>query len=123
MPREFSRHQRLGPQILRTLNELVARESRDPRLRGVSLTAVDLSRDISVARVYFSLLDPDADPGAAADGLASAAGFLRTRLGESLTVRRVPELRFAHDVSIAHGAEISQLIDRARSQDPSDGQE
>ena len=123
MPREFSRHQRLGAQIQRTLNELVSRESRDPRLRGVTLTAVDLSKDLSVARVYFSLLDPDGDSAAAAEGLTSAAGFLRSRLGESLKVRRVPELRFARDESIAHGAEISQLIDRARSQDSSGGQE
>ena len=120
MPREFSRHQRLGPQILRTLNELVTRESRDPRLLGVSLTAVELSRDISVAKVYFSLLNPDDDPGAATAGLTSAAGFLRSRLGKSLSVRRVPELRFVHDESMARGAEIGQLIDRARSSDERD---
>ena len=115
MPREFARHQRLGSQILRTLNELVQRESKDPRLVGVSLSAVELSRDLGVATVYFSLLDPDASLAGAAAGLARAAGFLRSKLGASLDIRRVPELRFVHDDSIAHGAEMSRLIDAANA--------
>jgi ribosome-binding factor A len=101
--------------MLRTLNELVRFESKDPRLAGVSLTAVDLSRDLSVARVYFSQMNPDADVLEAQQGLDRAAGFLRSKLGSSLQIRRVPELRFVHDDSIAHGAEISQLIDSANS--------
>ena len=99
--------------MLRSLNSLLRFESKDPRLSGVSLTAVDLSRDLSVARVYFSMLNPDDDPGPAQDGLERAAGFLRSKLGSELTVRHVPELRFHHDDSIAHGAEISRLIDNA----------
>ncbi len=120
MPREFSRHQRLASQMLRTLNELIRFESKDPRLAGVSLTAVDLSKDLSVARVYFSQMNPDAEPADAAEGLQRAAGFLRSRLGSSIKVRKVPELRFAHDDSIAQGAEISRLIDIANNPADSD---
>ena len=117
MPREFSRHQRLGTQVLRTLSELLRFESKDPALVDVSLTAIELSRDLSVARVYFSLLNPDDDPAPALEGLRRAAGFLRSKLGSSLNVRHVPELRFLHDDSIAHGAEITRLIDDAASAD------
>ena len=113
MAREFSRNQRLGNQVLRTLNELLRFETKDPRLQLVSLSSVDLSRDLSIARVYFSMLDPDADPQPALDGLQRASGFLRSKLGKQLQVRHVPELRFAHDDSIAHGAEITRLIDDA----------
>jgi len=113
MPREFSRHQRLGAQMLRSLSELLRFETKDPALAEISLTAVELSRDLSVARVYFSMLKPDADPQSALDGLKRAAGFLRSKLGAALMVRHVPELRFVHDDSIAHGAEISRLIDDA----------
>jgi ribosome-binding factor A len=113
MPREFSRNKRLGSQMLRVLSELLRFESKDPGLAGVSLTAVELSRDLSVARVYFSLLNPDDDPQPALDALDRAAGFLRSKLGRELQVRHVPELRFQHDDSIAHGAEISRLIDDA----------
>jgi ribosome-binding factor A len=117
MPREFSRNQRLGNQVLRTLNELLRFETKDPRLEGVSLTAVDLSRDLSVARVYFSLLDPNGDPARVQAGLEKAAGFLRGRLGRAIQVRHVPELRFEHDDSAAEGQRISDLIDDALKSD------
>ncbi len=113
MPREFSRNQRLGNEILRTLSEVLRAETKDPRLQDVSLTSVDLSRDLGVARVYFSLLDPDADPQPVIDGLKSAAGFLRGRLGRELLVRHVPELRFLHDDSAERAAHISRIIDAA----------
>ncbi len=106
--------------MLRVLNELVRFESKDPRLNGVSLTAIELARDLGVARVYFSQMDPAEDPAAAQTGLERAAGFLRSKLGSSLKIRRVPELRFVHDDSIAHGAEISQLIDQANARDDTD---
>ena len=119
MPREFSRHQRLGSELLRTLSELLRFETKDPRLKDVSLTDVELSRDLSVAMVYFSTLDPDADPGPVLEGLARATGFLRRRLGAELKVRHVPELRFRHDDSAEQGARISQLIDGALRSDDS----
>lgn len=110
MPREFSRNKRLGNQVLRTLNELLRFETKDPRLAGVSLSAVDLSRDLSVAQVYFSTLDPEADPVPVQKGLEKATGFLRSRLGREIKIRHVPELRFAHDDSAAEGQRIADLI-------------
>lgn len=117
MPREFSRHQRLGNQVLRTLNELLRAEVKDPRVAGVTLTSVDLSRDLSVARVYFSLLDPEAETAPALEGLHSAGGFLRSRLGHAIKIRHVPELRFLHDDSAAEGVRLTGLIDRAVAAD------
>ena len=99
--------------MLRSLSELLRFETKDPGLADVSLTAVDLSKDLSVARIYFSLLNPDDDPQPALDGLQRAAGFLRSKLGSTLTVRHMPELRFVHDDSIAHGVAITRLIDEA----------
>ena len=113
MSREFSRNQRLSTQLLRTLSELLRFETKDPRLAGVSLTSLDLTRDLSIARVYFSTLDPDADPQPVQDGLNSAAGFLRSQLGKAIKVRHVPELRFLHDDSAAVGEHIDHLIDAA----------
>ncbi len=117
MPREFSRNQRLGAQLQRSLSELIRFETKDPGLVNVSLTIVELSKDLSVAKIYFSLLNPDDDPQPALEGLQRASGFLRRRLGNELSVRHVPELRFVHDDSVAHGAEISRLIDNAISAD------
>ncbi len=113
MPREFSRNQRLGNQVLRTLSELLRFETKDPRLQNVSLTAVDLTRDLSVAKVYFSLMDPNQDPLLVAEGLDAASGFLRRKLGSAIKIRHVPELRFAHDDSAAEAVRIGRLIDIA----------
>ncbi len=113
MPREFSRNQRLATQILRTLSELLRFETKDPRLKDISLTGVDLSRDLSVARVYFSLLNPDADVVPVIEGLGKASGFLRGKLGGAIKVRHVPELRWVHDDSAEQSAKISELIDGA----------
>ena len=109
--------------MLRTLNELLRFDSKDPRVAGVSLTAIELARDLSVARVYFSLMDPSAEPAEAGEGLARAAGFLRSKLGGALQIRKVPELRFIHDDSVAHAVEISRLIDDANRSSDADGQE
>jgi ribosome-binding factor A len=111
MPREFSRNQRLGNQVMRSLSELLRFETKDPRLQNVSLTSVDLSRDLSVARVYFSLMDPNDDPAPVAEGLEAASGFLRRKLGSAIKIRHVPELRFHHDDSAAEAVRIGHLID------------
>lgn len=117
MHREFSRSQRVEQQIQRTLGELLLLEVKDPRVRGVSVSAVEVSRDLGVAQVWISLLEPDADPEQALVGLRAAGGFLRAQLGKRLSLRRVPELRFGHDSSIRRGSELGQLIDEARRRD------
>ena len=109
MPREFSRNQRLGNQVLRTLNELLRFETKDPRLQMVSLNTIELSRDLSVARIHFSMLDPDGDPAPVLEGLQRAS----SRLGREVKIRHVPELRFSHDDSAAEAQRISSLIDAA----------
>lgn len=123
MPREFSRSKRLGNEVLRTLNELVRFETKDPRLKMVSLSSLDLSRDLSVARVYFSLLDPNGDPAPVQEGLERASGFLRSRLGREIKIRHVPELRFAHDDSAAEAQRMSTLIEKALDSDQNNEQQ
>ena len=70
MPREFSRKQRMATQVLRILSELLRFEVKDPGLDGVSLTGVEMTRDVSVAKVYFSLLNPEDDPISALQGFS-----------------------------------------------------
>ncbi|MEO0575175.1 MAG: 30S ribosome-binding factor RbfA [Pseudomonadota bacterium] len=120
MAREFARHSRIAGQMLRILNELLRFQSKDPRLDGVSITNVDLTRDLSVARVYFATLDPAADPEPALEGLQRASGFLRSKLGRELKIRHIPELRFSHDDSVARGFHISALIAGSVSADDSE---
>ena len=91
MPKEFSRNQRLGAQILRSLSELLRLETKDPALSMISLTVVELTRDLSVAKIHFSLLNPDDDPQPAIDGFKRASGLLLGKLARMLKVSQGPE--------------------------------
>ncbi|MBN1238573.1 MAG: 30S ribosome-binding factor RbfA [Gammaproteobacteria bacterium] len=111
MPREFTRKQRVGAEIQRLLNELLRVEVKDPRLDGVTVNDVELSGDLGVAKVYYGTLYPDEDATEAQQAFASATGFLRSRVGQALRLRRVPELHFIRDTSAKRGLELSRLLD------------
>jgi ribosome-binding factor A len=117
MPREFSRSRRVGEQMQRLLGEILLRDVKDPRAHGVSVTAVEVSRYLSHATVWFGLLDPAADPAPASAALASAAGLIRGKLGRAMYIRQVPALHFKHDESLERGARLSDLINRAVASD------
>lgn len=122
MAKEFSRTRRVGEQMQRDLAELIHRELKDPRIGFVTISAVEVSRDLEHAKVFVSLLgEGDIDETLAA--LTHAAGFLRRELGRRMTTRTVPRLRFVHDTSIAEGNRLSSLIDEAVRRDRNQGNE
>lgn len=123
MSREFGRSRRVAEQMRRNLSEIIRREIKDPRLQFLTITEVELSGDMSHARVYFSLLDPDHDPRAASEALQRAAGFMRRQLGRGMRVRQVPQLHFMHDESLARGARLTALIDDVVSPDKQAGED
>lgn len=120
MPKEFPRSRRVEEQIQRVLGDAIRAQARDPRLRGVILTDVRVSRDLSVARVYYSVLDPTTGGADPQPGLDAATGFLRSVLARELQVRHVPELRFMPDEVARRGAELDRLIDEAVGRDRPD---
>ena len=111
--RPGARRARIADQIQRELAELIRLEVRDPRVRMVTLTAVELSRDQSHARIFFTALGSDSDVRDALEGLEHAAGFLRSSLAHRLSTRTVPELRFTFDESVERGMRLTRLIDEA----------
>lgn len=115
MARENSRRLRIAAEMERLINELLVADVKDPRLEGVRVTAVDVSGDLGVATVFFSSLGLDDDPDDARTGFEQARGFLRSRIAQSLQMRRMPELRFRHDASAKRAVEIGQLIDDANA--------
>ena len=116
MPKEFSRSRRVAEQLQRELAQLLQFESKDPRVTGVTIQAVKLSRDLSVAKVYYTVLG-DTEPTSVQQGLEKAAGYLRHELGQRMKMRAIPVLRFLHDESISRGTALSQLIDEAVASD------
>ncbi|MGZ5077923.1 MAG: 30S ribosome-binding factor RbfA [Usitatibacter sp.] len=108
-----ARSARIADQIQRSLAEIVRTEVRDPGVGMVTLTGVELSRDQSHAKIFFTILGSGAEIEAALGGLQRAAGFLRSELAHRLTTRKVPELHFAYDESVERGMRLSKLIDEA----------
>ena len=116
MPKEYSRSQRMAEQIRRELSEVVREEIKDPRVNWVSFTAVKVSRDLSNAVVYFTLMD-DEQHQDAQHALNNAAGFLRRHLSSRIRSRIVPSLKFFYDASLERGSSMDALIAKARSTD------
>ena len=113
-----SRRARIADQIQRSLAEVIRLELRDPRVGLVTLTGVELARDQSHAKVFFTVLGAESAARDAAEGLQRAAGFLRSQLAHRLTTRKVPELHFAFDESVERGVRLSRLIDEAVAPPP-----
>jgi ribosome-binding factor A len=115
MPKEYSRTQRVADYLQRELAILIQREVRDPRVGMVSITGVDVSRDLGHARVYYTVLGSDSSEDAADStaALNRAAGFLRSQLSRDSTMRSVPQLKFYFDSSVRRGRELEDLIQRA----------
>ena len=111
----YSRTDRVAQQIQREIAELVRLQVNDPRVRLVTITAVEVASDYSHAKIFFTRLD--GKHGEARQGLEHAAGFLRSRLSSSLKLRVMPQLHFEYDASVERGSRLSQLIDQAVAED------
>ena len=112
MKRGQGRPQRLGDLIQREVAELIRLEVRDPRVGMITITSVDVSPDMSHAKIFFTVLEKEKLPDTL-QGLARSAGFLRSQLAKRIKMYTTPELRFAYDESVERGDQLSRLIDKA----------
>ena len=110
MQQESSRPLRVGEMIRRELTMLLRNEVKDPRISEIILYDVVVTKDLSLARVYFSPMNIQDDSKEIIKGLNSASGFLRTLLSKKLSLRKTPELRFLVDNTEAKSDKIDQLI-------------
>lgn len=116
---DLSRRQRVADQIQKELAGLIQREMKDPRLGMVTVSAVDVSRDLAYADVFITILGKDNAEARqqTLNILGRGAGFLRGKLARAMKLRIVPALRFRYDESIERGARLSSLIEDARKKD------
>lgn len=109
------------------LSRLIRQELKDPRVEGVTITDVDASPDLSHARISVRTLTDELPIEEAIEGLRSAEGFMRHRLGRELHFRRIPELHFVADHTLEHVQRIEELLDEALGdgdgEAPGDGDE
>ncbi len=119
MPKDYSRTQRIGDSLQQELARLLQFTLSDPRLKMVSVTGVDVSRDLSHAKVFFTQMGVD-DAEAAAVTTSTfdrASGFLRSEIARTATLRTVPKLRFCFDESVGRGRDMEALIRDVRAAD------
>jgi ribosome-binding factor A len=106
----YARADRVAGLIQQILSELLQREISDPRVQMATITQVKVTKDLRLARIYFTAGGAKAGADDVAQGFRSASGFIKRRLGPQLGLRYMPELEFFYDESFDHGARIDQLL-------------
>ena len=117
MAREFFRSDRVAAQMQRELAAILQTDIKDPRLGFVTVNAVQVSRDLALAKIYVSVLNADPDEQALnVEILNHAAPYVRHQLAARMRMRVVSELRFVHDDSIDRGMRIDAILDQLHSE-------
>ncbi|NNG02209.1 MAG: 30S ribosome-binding factor RbfA [Desulfobacteraceae bacterium] len=113
----FSRSDRVGGLIQKVLSELLRKDIHDPRIANATITGVKMSRDLRIAKIYYSIFGDEKSRQDAADGFESARGFVKRSLAQELGLRYMPDVRFFYDESFEYGARIEKLIKGIKSED------
>ncbi|MGT2800751.1 30S ribosome-binding factor RbfA [Streptococcus marmotae] len=112
------RMDRVGMEIKREVNEILQKKVRDPRVQGVTITDVQMLGDLSVAKVYYSIMsDLASENQKAQTGLEKAKGTIKRELGHKLTLYKIPDLVFEKDQSIEYGNKIDQMLRALENKD------
>ncbi len=118
MRRDYSRTDRVSQQMQKEIAVILQREIKDPRVGMATVSSVDVSKDLSFARVYITFYNSDdVQMNKAVEILNEASGFIRSLIGKRIRARVVPELRFVLDTSLISGMQISNLVDEVMAKD------
>ena len=109
------RLQRVNQLIREEISHLIQRELKDPRLGFVTVTEVDVAKDLRTAKVYVSVLGSEKKRDATMAGLQSSHGVLQSRVNSELRLKHTPQLTFEYDPTVERGVRLSRLIDELNS--------
>ncbi|MFH1981259.1 MAG: 30S ribosome-binding factor RbfA [Pseudomonadota bacterium] len=118
--RPYTRANRVGEQIRRNLSELLTKSVHDPRLETVVISDVEVTADIKLATVHFTVTGGEASKDKALKGFQSAKGFVKRELARQLGLRYMPDLRFFYDASFDQGERIERIIHELKQDDGPD---
>jgi ribosome-binding factor A len=107
----------VGDAILREIATIILEKTKDPRVRGVTLTGIHLSNDLKSARVFFSALGGADEIKQAQSGVDSAKGFLKREIAARMELRYVPDITFVHDPTLQHADRLEALFDKIRKEE------
>ena len=111
---------RVGDQLLREIADLLMKKVNDPRVEGVTLTGIRVSRDLKQARIFFSVLGEDEKIMKAEAGLKSAKGFIKREIGFRMELKYIPEIMFKHDPTLKKGNYMEMLLDKLKTDQTAD---
>jgi ribosome-binding factor A len=106
----FKRSEKVGDLIREEISQILLRELKDPRIGFVSITKVDLSDDLRVAKVYYSVFGGEQEKEESFQGLESAKGYIKRELGRRVRLKYMPEISFIFDDSFEYGEHIEELL-------------
>lgn len=104
------RPERVAEQLHKEISQMLMHGVKDPRVALVTVTGVDVTRDLRLARVYFTVTGDAEDRKGAEEGLRSSSAFVRRQLGQIMRLRYIPEIRFEYDQAIVSGRRIDELL-------------
>lgn len=120
MQRDFSRTDRVAQQVQQEIAMILQRDFKDPRVGWVTVSAVEVSKDLAYVKVFVTLLgqeDQEDKIQETIEILNKAKGFFRSEIGKRMRLRIVPEVKFEYDNSLVSGIEMSRKVDEAINHD------
>jgi len=111
---DYQRSDRVGDLLMELIAELLRKEIRDPRVGPVTITAAKVSKDLRHARIYFNLFGGRENKKEVLAGLASATGFIRSKVGKQLKLRFVPTIEFFYDETQDEAQRIEDLLKQVK---------
>lgn len=111
---------RVNEQLKREVMRVIRQEVKDPRIGFITITGVEATRDLSLARVFVSVMGEEEEKQESLEGLRAAAAFIRTELGKRLHLRHIPEVDFRLDRSLDHAMRVRELLDEVLPEDEAD---
>lgn len=119
MSREFKRSDRVAQELKKEVAVILQREVKDPRIGMVTVSDVEVSRDLAYAKIFVTFLfDNDQEAiNQGMKGLEKASPYIRSLVGKAMHLRIVPELRFIYDESLVEGMRMSNLVSNVIRED------
>ena len=114
------RAQRVGELIHKEISALLVKGLKDPRVGFITITGVEVTPDLHLARVYYSVIGDEEDRRQTAAGLKSSRSFIRSQLGSRLQMKYTPDLIFQYDESVEYGNRIENLLREIKQDQPDD---
>jgi len=111
MNKGYSRATRVADLLKEEISEMLCKEVKDPHIGFITITDVDLSKDLKHAQVFYTILGNEQQAAESADALSRVSSFIKKQLGKRLRMRYIPEIIFKYDHSLAYGTKIDHILD------------